>query len=218
MPCPAGRYGSVDGLFNSSCSGPCPEGYYCPQGTDAADSNECGGSNYYCPLGSAKPLQVRAGYYSIGGNNEFTRSAEMICEIGFYCKNGLKESCPQGTFGNSTGLYADYYNSTSSVYYHSKNSTVQEALHFPTITPINTTSLPILQPIPPTRLPTPTKTRNPSNKPAVTDYPSYLPSSRPSSIPTGQLMETPVSTSSPTRADQRLYSRFFCSGNLLLCS
>ncbi|CAM9745516.1 unnamed protein product, partial [Discosporangium mesarthrocarpum] len=33
-PCPAGRYGGYWQSSNSSCSGPCNEGYYCPEGSN----------------------------------------------------------------------------------------------------------------------------------------------------------------------------------------
>ena len=35
-PCMAGRYGSVKGLVNESCSGVCQRGYYCELGSMSA--------------------------------------------------------------------------------------------------------------------------------------------------------------------------------------
>jgi len=44
--CPAGRYGSVGQQTNSSCSGPCTEGYYCPAGSESAQERPCRSTLY----------------------------------------------------------------------------------------------------------------------------------------------------------------------------
>ena len=80
--CPAGRFGSLSGLGNSSCSGLCSEGYFCPSASSSSTARTCGGSNLFCPFGSAAPVLVSAGYYSIGGNNYTTRSGQALCPIG----------------------------------------------------------------------------------------------------------------------------------------
>jgi len=64
--CPKGRYGAINGLSNSSCSGVCKPGYYCPAGSPQPDQFECGASHLYCPEGSSESLQVPKGYYSHG--------------------------------------------------------------------------------------------------------------------------------------------------------
>ena len=214
VPCPPGRYGSVDGLPSSNCSGLCPEGYHCPLGTDDPHLNKCGGSNNYCPIGSSKPLEVKLGYYSIGGSDEFTRSGQTICDIGYYCKDGLRVSCPMGTFGNKSGLYADFFNYTYSEY-NSINTTIQGLVLYPTPSPITITNLPTMKPLH-SKSPTIKSTTKPTFKPAISEYPSYLPTSRPSHVPTGELIESFGSTMTPTTVDQRLYTHFFCSGFLLI--
>jgi hypothetical protein len=39
--CPGGRYGNIQGLFNSDCSGICSKGFYCPSGSTLARQNPC---------------------------------------------------------------------------------------------------------------------------------------------------------------------------------
>ena len=113
VPCPAGRFGALNGLGNSNCSGLCHEGYYCPAGS-IGSTKKCGDSNHYCPAGSSKPSEVSLGYYSVGGKDETTRSDQALCNIGYYCKKGLKVPCPVGSYGNTEGLYADFVNLTAS--------------------------------------------------------------------------------------------------------
>ena len=33
-----------------------------------------------------------------------TRSNVLVCELGFYCQNGVKRPCPRGKYGNEQGL------------------------------------------------------------------------------------------------------------------
>ena len=56
----------------------------------------------FCPLGSRKPLIVLKGYYSLN-NNRTTRSNQLTCLEGTYCKNGIAYDCPAGTYGNTKG-------------------------------------------------------------------------------------------------------------------
>lgn len=113
--CPGGRYGATAGLQDSSCSGPCAAGHYCapgavgPQGQSARAKNvsvSCGGPDVYCPAESPLPVPVAGGYYSTGGD-ETRRQAQTKCELGFYCRGGLKAPCPAGTFGSIEGLAFD---------------------------------------------------------------------------------------------------------------
>lgn len=60
-------------------------------------------NNYYCPIGSAYPIQVLPGYFSTGGNAT-TRTYQSPCTIGTYCIDGVVSSCPAGTFGRSAKL------------------------------------------------------------------------------------------------------------------
>jgi len=97
--CKAGTYGDVPGLFSVYCSGRCPAGYYCPQGSVSKFANNCTSSNSFCPNGSTVPLLVNPGYYS---NSD--RSWQFVCEPGFYCVNGNKTACSEGTYGATHGL------------------------------------------------------------------------------------------------------------------
>ena len=76
--------GDSPGLGTSACSGTCAPGYYCPEASTSANQKQCGHSSsaiiddstqnmFFCPQGSFRPLQVHAGYYSIGFNRT-TRS------------------------------------------------------------------------------------------------------------------------------------------------
>jgi hypothetical protein len=44
-------------------------------------------NSVFCPQGSALPLTVRPGYYTVG-NNRTTRFAQSPCPMGSYCVNG----------------------------------------------------------------------------------------------------------------------------------
>lgn len=72
--------------------GLCEAGYYCPEGSVYARQNPCGHAKFICPAGSSAPQEVTQGYYSVG--NEM----ELVCPSGYYCKDGLRLSCPAGTY------------------------------------------------------------------------------------------------------------------------
>jgi hypothetical protein len=40
LPCPGGRFGAEEGLYTSSCSGPCTAGFFCPPGSTNATVTE----------------------------------------------------------------------------------------------------------------------------------------------------------------------------------
>ena len=103
--CPPGSYGvGVGGKSLSSACLPCSAGYYCPSQANfpslTSEDRECGGPNVICPIGSAYPLDVSLGYYSV--HNEY----ELICEPGHWCKDGIKNKCPAGSYGNEYGLWS----------------------------------------------------------------------------------------------------------------
>jgi hypothetical protein len=108
--CPAGRYGLKVREYNSSCTGPCRGGYYCPEGSIISTQIQCDGTNIYCPESSALPINVTLGYYTAAfdrqssepapfqdfyaklifpsGGNEFqgyAYTSQNLCEPGFYC-------------------------------------------------------------------------------------------------------------------------------------
>ena len=113
--CPRGRYGKEKGMTANLCSGNCAPGYICPAGSFSDKQVPCGTgrenpSAYYCPgygtTGSWLPVKVDAGYYTIGGDNQYnhTRYAQKICPLGHFCQHGKRYRCPGGTYGNTTGL------------------------------------------------------------------------------------------------------------------
>eukprot|EP00924_Labyrinthula_sp_SR-Ha-C_P015959 maker-scaffold_4-snap-gene-14.3-mRNA-1 protein AED:0.17 eAED:0.17 QI:86/0/0/1/0/0/2/0/1312 len=156
--CLEGFYGATKGLFQPTCSGICPAGYWCPTGTSFQYERVCSNASVYCPAGVAREIQVPEGYYSLGSKlKEFLYSAKIdsdvnsfilgscspsltspvcalsdflnstlkslsydqllslqqknlsrskikMCEIGYYCQNGVKYMCPEGVFGAVSGL------------------------------------------------------------------------------------------------------------------
>eukprot|EP01138_Halocafeteria_seosinensis_P015076 gb/GECG01015389.1/.p1 GENE.gb/GECG01015389.1/~~gb/GECG01015389.1/.p1 ORF type:complete len:738 (+),score=39.06 gb/GECG01015389.1/:1-2214(+) len=65
--CPEGYYGGERGLTVETCSGPCDDGYYCPEGSKSRRQNECAPSD--------------------APNDERTL---------YYCRNGLRMTCDDG--------------------------------------------------------------------------------------------------------------------------
>jgi hypothetical protein len=66
---------------------------------------ECGGVNYYCPLGTVFPHIVGGGNYSVGGgSNNRTRHSQARCAPGSYCLNSITILCPPGRYGSTYGL------------------------------------------------------------------------------------------------------------------
>ncbi|ETP31356.1 hypothetical protein F442_19775 [Phytophthora nicotianae P10297] len=115
--CPAGTYGATSGLSTADCSGKCAPGYFCPSypgpPSISRTQSECGSSVTYCPEGTGnEPLFVRSGYYSVltsgmvdDGHNA-TQNDVSICPKGFYCRQGIRIRCPEGTYGDIEGLSA----------------------------------------------------------------------------------------------------------------
>lgn len=110
--CPAGVFGSTIGLQTASCSGQCSKGYFCPVGSTRADQQECGSASVYCPKGSTIPIPVLKGHYTTGVEPSFgditpkerkTQWAQIECEPGHYCIDGVKRQCPAGTYSNIWG-------------------------------------------------------------------------------------------------------------------
>jgi len=82
----------------------CQPGFYC--NVDDSYERYCGGNNWYCDLGSTQPTQVSLGYYSVGGT-ELSRISQKKCEIGYYCVDGVRYTCPPGKIGNQIGLFTE---------------------------------------------------------------------------------------------------------------
>jgi hypothetical protein len=115
--CPGGTYGVTRGLTNSSCSGHCYAGYFCPPGSSSPTQRQCGSPRVFCPPGSKAPMDVTLGYYTtittraegdgldeVASKAARTQKEERACERGFYCFWGIRRACPAGTFGRRRKL------------------------------------------------------------------------------------------------------------------
>ena len=126
--CPAGLFCNRYGL--SVPSGPCSEGFYCPQRQVLPQPPDypCP-KGHYCPEGSPAPIRCESGYYQ----DDLQASLCKVCEPGFYCDSRFEpvvifeanSTCPpgyycpagtryayeypclEGTFSNITGLMTE---------------------------------------------------------------------------------------------------------------
>jgi hypothetical protein len=114
-------------MLSSSCSGQCPKGYYCPEGTVSATSNPCPIGRFGAASGASSALSCElcavgrfgntsglpspnctglcaSGYYgSTQGLNVSTCTGR--CSAGYYCPAGSTNKtaviCPAGQFSVS---------------------------------------------------------------------------------------------------------------------
>ena len=111
VDCPAGRYGNEVDMTSSECSGPCAQGYYCPQGsttptnpnfkcppgtyggTTGLQSSACSGPcppGYFCLEGTVTPSNLcPTGRF--GGEGERNNQCRGPCQAGYYCERGATE-------------------------------------------------------------------------------------------------------------------------------
>lgn len=94
-------YNCPPGMSIATGLGKCPAGYVCPftnQGAIGPHTQECVAATnnqpnkYYCPEGSRVNTLVSEGYYTIGGT-ERTRTGQKLCEAGYACNDGVRETC-----------------------------------------------------------------------------------------------------------------------------
>lgn len=94
----------------------CEAGYYCPSGSTSPRMYDCGPSAaVFCPPGSSVATPVSLGYYTVGALSQpnqqqseldqYNRIAEVECEPGHYCMDGVRYICPQGYAGITSGLH-----------------------------------------------------------------------------------------------------------------
>eukprot|EP00964_Phaeocystis_antarctica_P001483 scaffold788_cov74-Phaeocystis_antarctica.AAC.2 len=105
--CPAGRYGSVTGLSNASCSGECAQGYYCEAGSVSAKAAACAAGTY----GDAAGLvaQVNCTTCPVGHDCREGAAAPSPCNPGAFASTmrlGECVSCAAGTFSSTPGATA----------------------------------------------------------------------------------------------------------------
>ena len=129
--CDSGYFGNTTGLHNSTCSGPCKQGfvcapgstspddssttcragYYCPSKTSTTE-NECGGVEYFCPTASIARATVQTGHYSSPLEAPVNRRQnERACEPGYQCIRGERLPCSDA----SSVLGIDSYYCTGGV-------------------------------------------------------------------------------------------------------
>jgi hypothetical protein len=91
----------------------CSPGFVCPPASTVSNQTACGGADVYCPGGSVLPTPVSAGFYTVGPSSSgvaqvdddvLSRTAQQICEPGFYCQGGVRSRCLPGSFGAASGL------------------------------------------------------------------------------------------------------------------
>lgn len=108
--CPAGRWGA-QGLTHHDCSGECPPGYLCPDGTpDSAKRSTPCGRGFFCPAGSGSSgIAVTTAHYCTQPQSDdvlqrwTTCQAQARCEPGFYCTEGARFACPAGSWQPNVG-------------------------------------------------------------------------------------------------------------------
>ena len=105
-PCPAGKYGGpkLVARFHEPCAHDCPEGYYCPLASNVGTRYKCGDASVYCPPGSGQPTNVSAAHYTVGGADSATRTNQIECNPGHWCRGGIRYLCSAGRYGSSYGL------------------------------------------------------------------------------------------------------------------
>lgn len=121
LACPIGKY-CPNTTISGGVAPDCDAGYVCtggskePKPTNAAMGYLCP-AGFYCPSGTNTPLSCLPGTYqpNIGqGNCSTCRPGSMCpyqnmtkvvpCKAGYYCPDGTPKPCPNGTYGNNTGL------------------------------------------------------------------------------------------------------------------
>jgi hypothetical protein len=123
--CPPGTFGSTPGLATELCSGRCSQGSICKEGSTSGTGAKCpvgyycnvtrcgapqpcGGVELYCPSGSAKPVSVTPGYFTLPNDptSESTREDQAQCPAGFYCASGRKIACGSAAYYSQVGASA----------------------------------------------------------------------------------------------------------------
>lgn len=113
--CFAGYFGSSTKNTDGMCDGTCAFGHYCPEGSTTSKQIECGGSDVYCPEGSALPTLVSEGFYTVPGLldleirnlrdvGNLTMSKQTPCLPGHWCEGGIIRQCAEGSWGHIYGM------------------------------------------------------------------------------------------------------------------
>ena len=116
IPCDAGKY--CNGVYTTTVGPNCDAGYFCPEGTNRKNIENCAPEeseipeSYYCPEGTTTRRTTIdtshgiLGTYSVDKDGQFgnsmNRVAELPCPLGKVCKKGI--------------IYGDYQYSSSKCY------------------------------------------------------------------------------------------------------
>src|SRR5262249_4025647 len=101
-----GTFGNITGLLNSTCSGICQAGYYCPSGSTSANQTACP-VGFYCPDQSGMPTSCPASTYNPVKEAPSSDSC-ILCPPNSYGPNSGAASC----VNCSLGYYNPYSGST----------------------------------------------------------------------------------------------------------
>lgn len=88
LPCPAGRFGSEEGLATAECSGVCKAGRW---GGEGETTEECAGacaSGHYCPSASTSRFQVRCPEGTWADEGATSEACHGLCKPGYLCPSG----------------------------------------------------------------------------------------------------------------------------------
>ena len=110
FPCVAGTYNPDINQTSHAVCKPCPQGYFCPQGSSSDTANKCP-AGYYCPeeTGNGRSFACPIGTYS-EVNGLFNASQCKTCPAGSYCPDGSELEptiqptlCPPGSYNPDEG-------------------------------------------------------------------------------------------------------------------
>lgn len=100
--CPATTYGNVTSLTTSNCSGLCPAGHACPEGT--IDPEPCENGEWSAE-GSSICSKCAVGHYGVGTNSN--ENCTGLCEAGYFCAEGSTSSKSSKCSQNNPLMYCE---------------------------------------------------------------------------------------------------------------
>jgi hypothetical protein len=227
--CTAGVYGSAEGMTEPMCSGPCGRGYYCPTGSTRATQRKCGveycsdsggsrgqmegacteeqrrrkyqkrGDETYCPPGSAKPMSVRRGWYSTGGD-ELLLTRHLLRDGDGVSIDEDEDGRQDVSTDARTAPNVRTADGTAEYTHPPTDAPTSAPTSIPTDTP---TDAPTGAPTVPTMAPTDVSVGVPTDAPTAapstagdthspTDAPTSTPSQLPTSVPSGHPSSAPT--------------------------
>lgn len=113
IPCPSGTYGSVTGLSESTCEGPCQQGYYCTQILEyglrynPVATFPCINNLYYCNSFADPSCSNNDEQLDLRCKRGASTATMQECPAGHYCPtgSGFPVACPTGTYNPDVQKY-----------------------------------------------------------------------------------------------------------------